>query len=1020
MHPPKHSDQYLFSVYFHRRKHPMRKSKLSRILIVFLALLTVVTPLASSAATGTSTVTSIEDVRELLEAQTYYEYLQENNNLGIKDGTGSVTINAATDYTFTADEEYGTEEDKASVLNDPDGEKGSVLFTPAAGTVSWKFSVEATGYYAINLVFRPVEDASQSANTANIERVLRIDGKVPFKEANYFEMSRAFADQYKEFDENGNPEFVKDHNGNDKKPEKTQTYAWSKYYLCDSSGFHVDPFLFVIEKGEHTIALEGVMNDMYLYEITIEQHKAPISYEEYIAQYSALPAVDPSNSYKIQAEFATQTSDLTIYGLNDRTSPITEPQDPAKQKLNTIGGSKWQNIGQWIEWTIPAGAVKQSGLYNIVPRYLQNTLAGLYVSRRITINGEIPFYEASYLQFNYSDDWVVDPLNNGDKAFQFYLEEGKEYTIRLEVVYGNLSDALRRCEESLSNMNDIYNSILRITGPTPDENMDYGFAEQIYDTILLMQKTRDDLQSIVNMFLEISGGKSAENIATLEKIIFILNKMCTDEDEIAKNLDNLKANSGTLGTWIMNTKLQPMTLDYLLIQPAEAELPDANASFWDSLWFEIRAFFQSFVTDYNSLGASTEVDPDSVVEVWIATSRDEAQVMRELVDKSCPVTVNLKLVAAGTLLPATLAGTGPDISLATGQADVINYAIRNAIEPLTQYEDYFDYVGDAKRFNPETLVGLKLANPETGEDEYYGVPERLGFVMMFYRKDVFAELDIEVPKTWDDLYDIIPDLQTNYRDMGMTPSLGGLQIFMYQLDEELYKDDGMRINIDSNTSLDCFKRLCDLFTSYNFPRVYDLATYFRMGEMPIAIADYLSYNQFSIYATEIKGLWEFVPLPGTIDAKTGEINNSVPCSVSAVILMADENRTEKVKADAWEFIKWWTDAPAQSEYARQYEALIGMAAKYNTANMEALRSMPWTSSEMKNLEAQFQNLKGTPEYPGGYIITRYVDFAFLDAYNNGTDPVDALLDNIININSELSRKRQEFGLPTYEDVSGNN
>lgn len=1003
----------------------MRKSKLTRALIVFLALLMAVSPVGINAAEGTSTTTSIEDVRELLEAQTYYDYLQENNNLGITDGEGSVTINAAENFTFEADEEYGQEGDDASAVADPDGEKGNVLYVPATGTVSWPVTIGKTGYYTITLTYRPVENDSGSANTSTIERVLRIDGKVPFKEANYFEMTRAFADVYTEKDENGAPAFKLDVNGNDKKPEKKQAYNWSQYSLCDSAGYHIDPFKFVIEEGEHTIALEATMNDMYLSEIVIEPAKTLISYEEYIAQYASLPAVDASSTYKIQAEFPAATSDLTIYGLNDRTSPITEPQDPAKQKLNTIGGSKWQTVGQWIEWTIPADAITQSGLYNIVPRYLQNTLAGLYVSRRIMINGEIPFDEASYLQFRYADDWATASLNNGETDFKFYLEAGKEYTIRLEVVYGSLSDALRRCEEALTNMNEIYNSILRITGPSPDENMDYGFAEQIYDTIVLMQQTRDELQNIVNMFLEISGGKSAENIATLEKIIFILNKMCTDEDEIAKNLENLKVNSGTLGTWIMNTKLQPLTLDYLLIQPADGEMPRANASFWEGLWFEVKSFFQSFVTDYNSLGASVEIDPDEVVEVWIATSRDEAQVMRELVDKDCPVTVNLKLVAAGTLLPATLAGTGPDISLATTQTDVINYAIRSAIEPLSQFDDYFDYVGDTNRFNPETLVGLRLQNPDITDEndpgyyDYYGVPERLGFVMMFYRKDIFAELDIEVPKTWDDLYEIVPDLQTNYRDVGMASSLAGLQIFMYQLDEDLYKENGMRINIDSNTSLDCFKKLCDLFTSYNFPRVYDLATYFRMGEMPIAIADYLTYNQFSIYATEIKGLWEFIPLPGTIDPETGEINNSVPCSVSAVILMADENRPEKVRNDAWEFIKWWTDAPAQSEYARQYEALIGMAAKYNTANMEALRSMPWTSSEMKNLEAQFKNLKGTPEYPGGYIITRYVDFAFLDAYNNGTDPVDALLDNVVNINAELSRKRQEFGLPIWEDVHAN-
>ena len=153
---------------------------------------------------------------------------------------------------------------------------------------------------------------------------------------------------------------------NDKKPEKQQAYMWSEYSLCDSAGFHIDPFKFVFEAGEHTIAFEATMNDMYLYDITLEKAETLISYEKYIAQYADLPAVDKSAAYKIQAEYPVYASDLTIYALNDRTSPITEPQDPAKQKLNTIGGSKWQNIGQWIEWTIPASAITQSGLYNIM------------------------------------------------------------------------------------------------------------------------------------------------------------------------------------------------------------------------------------------------------------------------------------------------------------------------------------------------------------------------------------------------------------------------------------------------------------------------------------------------------------------------------------------------------------------------------------------------------------------------------------------------------------------------------
>ena len=66
-------------------------------------------------------------------------------------------------------------------------------------------------------------------------------------------------------------------------------------------------------------------------------------------------------------------------------------------------------------------------MYEIVPRYKQSDLSGMYTSRRIRINGEIPFEEANYLQFNFSDNWQAEPLNDGTTSFQFYFEEGKTY-----------------------------------------------------------------------------------------------------------------------------------------------------------------------------------------------------------------------------------------------------------------------------------------------------------------------------------------------------------------------------------------------------------------------------------------------------------------------------------------------------------------------------------------------------------------------------------------------------------------
>jgi hypothetical protein len=95
-------------------------------------------------------------------------------------------------------------------------------------------------------------------------------------------------------------------------------------------------------------------------------------------------------------------------------------------------------------------------------------------------------------------------------------------------------------------------------------------------------------------------------------------------------------------------------------------------------------------------------------------------------------------------------------------------------------------------------------------------------------------------------------------------------------------------------------------------------------------------------------------------------------------------------------------------------AIMGPSAKYHTANIKALANLPWTTEEYTRIKAQFDNLASVPNYPGSYIISRYTEFAFLAAYNDGADPSQALLSYIYTINKEITRKRAEFGLETLE------
>lgn len=93
--------------------------------------------------------------------------------------------------------------------------------------------------------------------------------------------------------------------------------------------------------------------------------------------------------------------------------------------------------------------------------------------------------------------------------------------------------------------------------------------------------------------------------------------------------------------------------------------------------------------------------------------------------------VSLKLISAGTLLPATLSGTGPDVSLGNAQGDPIQYAIRNATLPLNDFDTFKEVTS---RFSESAMVPLTLYGTT------YALPETQTFNMLFYRKDVFAEL----------------------------------------------------------------------------------------------------------------------------------------------------------------------------------------------------------------------------------------------------------------------------------------
>jgi hypothetical protein len=142
------------------------------------------------------------------------------------------------------------------------------------------------------------------------------------------------------------------------------------------------------------------------------------------------------------------------------------------------------------------------------------------------------------------------------------------------------------------------------------------------------------------------------------------------------------------------------------------------------------------------------------------------------------------------------------------------------------------------------------------------------------------------------------------------------------------------------------------------------------------------------------------------------VNNESISGVTAIIMISGLSKEQQ--ALAWDYMVWYTDVDCQTDYANEMVAIMGDSAKQSTANRNALVLMPWTTEEYTELIKQFDNLASVENYPGYYFIDRYTNFAFLSAYNDGADPSAELLSYINTINTEITRKRAEFGLETLE------
>lgn len=872
------------------------------------------------------------------------------------------------------------------------------IYTQQGDRTTWHIEVPEAGLYAIEL-----EYVAEYERGSVIQRNFYINGEIQHTGAENVEFKRVYID---------NPDDIgkKDKNNNEIRPSQVEIKKLQQSFVQDSLGYYNEPYLFYLKEGENVLEIEAVSEPMVIGKVWARPVQEYMPYEQYKQMYEGKNLAGKEPIF-LQAEKADFKSTPVLYASHDRTSPKTVPFDKNSQLLNMIGGDNWSMPGQSLTWSFE---IEESGLYSIYLKAKQNSNRDFKSSRAIYIDGKIPFEELASWEIAYAPKWQLIQLGEKDEAYKIYLEKGK-HEIKIEANLGEITYPIRRVQDILVQLNDLYTEIMIITGPTPDRMRDYRLGDLMPDLTTRMSQLADELEEVSEWMMNY-GGKGQNN-ASLDILIRQLRKMSQDADIIPKELDFFKSNNGALANWLIEVRNQSLALDYIaIVSEEEVALEEPNATFMEQLVYEFRNFIKSFSSDYATLGAAdVQNTTQDRIKVWIPTGRDQAQVLRKLIDMyftpKYGIEVDLQLVTPGSLLPATVAGIGPDVALSMGDTEPINYAVRDAVIDLNRFPDFEEV---AERFLPQRMV------PLTFNDKVYALPETQNFNVMFYRTDILNELGIEVPRTWLDVVSTIPILLKNNMSFALPVSVPRADLIeagtstyytmLFQRGGKLYQENGIASDIDSEIGLDAFKQWTNLFINYALPQEYDFLTRFRTGESPIIVGNFSNFNTLMISAPEIKGLWGFTLIPGTVK-DNGDVDCSTPISGTDCFILKSSNKYEA----SWEFLKWWTSAETQVAFGKEMESVLGPSARYATANVEGFAQIPWDNKFYEILSEQMKWGVGIEQVPGGYFTGRHINNAFRKVITSNEDERETLLDYAYIINQELIGKRKEFGLPVKND-----
>ena len=890
--------------------------------------------------------------------------------------------------------QYSIQSDLPSMVVRTDEQEKKLDYLDVA---TYEVDVDKEGLYVFSVDYH-----TGGSNLSDYRVGLTINGRQLFEEMSMITLPLLWEDETKDF--------PVDRYGDETAPTQVRIDQWQKRSLYNTSYYTAAPLYFFLEAGKNEIQIQNLSADgLVLGALYIDAPNESIpTYEEYITKQSGelVDAFIEINS----VDYSSKNSTSALLSYVNNTS--LTPHDAEYKELNILS---WKEAGVEVNYELE---VPKTGYYNLALHY-KNEKEDFEVFETIMIDGEVPFMELQNYGFQTTDtSWANEVLSDEDgNPYQIYLTEGThELTIKSEME--PVSDAWRYSRLMAEHVTQFALEIKKITGAEIDKYRSWYITQYIPDTLAYLEAYETLICFMQNeLSCYAPNGMHSAKLSELNRALKILDKLMEYPDEIALYTENLTGSSVStdnsilrlMGDFTTNISAQPFALDRIYVY-GNTKLPKENSGVFSAFVNGVKTLAYSFVSEKYKVENDEEA-----LNIWVNRAVTQADLLQKMADSEFTaktgITVKISVMPdANKLTLSAAADTTPDAALGLPSHMPFELACRGAIKDLSEFDDFWKVAG---QFAPGAFI------PYVFNEGVYAVPETSDFNLIIYRKDIFEQLNLDVPDTWEELVGILPQLQR----FGMNfyhniATVDGYKWFyqttpiIYQNGGTLYTEDGLKTAIDRPAAVKGIKTLGELFSIYSVPtQVPQFADSFRYGVYPIGIVNLETYNLISNGAPELEGQWALAGYLGT-ENDNGVIDRSYIAAGTGGIIFEASTKQE----EAWEFYKWWLSHDVQTEYAHTLQATYGKENIWLSSNLEAIADSTLPTEDKLAILEQLNYLRDVPRTPGQYMLERDLSNIWNSIAVDGSSAQVAIDEKIMEINREITKKMSDLG---YCDTSGN-